>query len=198
MKSIRVLLIAALSPVLALALAAQTPGPVLPSPTPGAATSSAPAFSAPLQTARIATHNSRVSVVVHGPQGEIQAFTLRNGIAVSLPPGLGTRLQSSITKGVRVQVSGIQQVIAGQTELIVRSITANGQTFIASPPAPDQGPRIAGGAPPPAGLQGPGDPRGRRGAGLPRRHPTEPLRHRLLPLVRVLRLLPLSCRGTMS
>jgi hypothetical protein len=162
MKSTRTFLILALSPALVVAAAAQVPPPAPPPPPPGA--------SVPQQPGVTATHNSRVSAVVYGPQGEIQAFTLRNGIAVSLPPDLGMRLQSSVIKGTRVQVSGIQQVIAGQTDLIAQSITANGQTFVAAPATPDREPGIAGGTPPPpppAGPQGPRGPRGRRGPVAP-------------------------------
>jgi hypothetical protein len=170
MKSTRIFLIAALSPALVLAAAAQAPPPAPPPPPPGAAPPLPPAASVPVQQGVTATHNSRVNAVVYGPQGEIQAFTLRNGIAVSLLPDVGMRLQSSVIKGTRVQVSGIQQVIAGQTSLIAQSITANGQTFVAAPATPDLGPGIAGGTPPPpppAGPQGPRGPRGRRGPGAP-------------------------------
>jgi hypothetical protein len=170
MKSTRIFLIAALSPALVLAAAAQAPLPAPPPPPPGAAAPPPPpAALVPVQQGVTATHNSRVNAVVYGPQGEIQAFTLRNGIAVSLPPDVGMRLQSSVIKGTRVQVSGIQQVIAGQTSLIAQSITANGQTFVAAPATLDLGPGIAGGTPPPpppppppAWPQGP---RGRRGPG---------------------------------
>jgi hypothetical protein len=172
MKSTRIFLIAALSPALVLAAAAQAPPQAPPLPPPGAAAPpSPPAASTPLQSGVTATHNSRVNAVVYGPQGELQAFTLRNGVAVSLSPDLGMRLQSSVIKETRVQVSGIQQVIAGQTSLIAQSITANGQTFVAAPATPDQGPGISGGTPPPppppAEPQGPRGPRGRRGPGAP-------------------------------
>jgi hypothetical protein len=222
MKSTRIFLIAALSPALVLAAAAQAPPPAPPPPPLGEAAPPPP--SVPVQQGVTATHNSRVSAVVYGPQGEIQAFTLRNGIAVSLPPDVGMRLQSSVIKGTRVQVSGIQQVIAGQTSLIAQSVTANGQTFVAAPATPDLGPGIAGGAPPPppppAGPQGPGGPRGRRGPGVAPPPPPNgaPLRHLLrlarAPLLhhrrqteqhhRLLRLsvqplhLHLRCRGAIS
>jgi hypothetical protein len=173
MKSNRIFLIAAFTPALVLAAVAQTPPPSPPPPPPGPAAPlqppTAPAF---VQTGVPATHSSRVSAVVYGPQGEIQGLTLRNGVSVSLPPDLGMRLQSSVIKGARVQVNGTQQVVAGQTSLIAQSITANGQTFIATQPAPDRGPGIAGGVPPPlppppAGPQGPGGPRAWRGPGGP-------------------------------
>ncbi|MBB5345090.1 hypothetical protein [Tunturibacter empetritectus] len=172
MKSTRIFLIAALSPALVLAAAAQAPPPAPPPPPPGAAAPPPPpGASVPVQQGVTATHNSRVNAVVYGPQGEIQAFTLRNGIAVSLPPDVGMRLQSSVIRGTRVQVSGIQQVIAGQTSLIAQSITTNGQTFVAAAPAPpDLGPGVARGTPPPpppAGPQGPRVPRGRRAPGAP-------------------------------
>jgi len=160
MESTRIFLIAALSPALVLAAAAQAPPPPPPP----------PAASVPAQQGVTATHNSRVNAVVYGPQGEIQAFTLRNGIAVSVPPDIGMRLQSSVIKGMRVQVSGMQQVIAGQTSLIAQSITANGQAFVAAPPTPDEGPGIAGGTPPPPpppSTAWPQGPRGPRGPGAP-------------------------------
>jgi hypothetical protein len=150
MKFIRILLIVALSPALVLVAAAQAPPPAPPPLSPGAAAPPPPpAPAAPLRAGITTTHNGRVSAVVYGLQGEIQAFTLRNGVAVSLSPDLGMRLQSSVIKGTRVQVSGIQQIIAGQTDLIAQSITANNQTFVAAPATPDRGPGIAGGTPAP-------------------------------------------------
>jgi hypothetical protein len=172
MKSIRILLLAALSPTVVLAAAAQAPPPAPPPPPPGvAAPPPPPAASMPLQPGMSAIHSSRVSAVVYGPQGEVQAFTLRNGIAVSLSPDLGMQLQSSVIKGTRVQVSGTQQVIAGQTSLIAQSITANGQTFVAVPPTPDRGPGLAVGTPPPP--VAPQGPRGPRGPGAPPPPPSD-------------------------
>ena len=146
----RIILIAALTPVLALTAGAQTPAPPSPPPAPGAA-APPPALAAPAPTqfGVPATYSSRVSAVVYGPRGEVQALTLRNGVAVSLPPDFGARLQSSVVRGARIQVSGTRQVIAGQTSLIAQSVTANGQTFIAAAPAADQGPAAAGATPPP-------------------------------------------------
>jgi hypothetical protein len=172
MKFTRMFLIVALSPAFVLAVAAQAPPPAPPPPPiEGAAPPPPPTASTPLQSSVAATHNGRVSAVVYGPQGEVQAFTLRNGVAVSLSPDLEMRLQSTVIKGTRVQVSGMQQVIAGQTSLIAQSITVSGQTFVAAPPISDQGPGIAGGIPPPppppAGPQGPGGPRDRRRPGAP-------------------------------
>jgi hypothetical protein len=174
MKSTRIFLIVALSPALVLAAAAQAPPPAPPSPPPGAAAAlPLSTASGPVQQGVIATHNSRVNAVVYGPQGEIQGFTLRNGIAVSLPPDVGMRLQSSVIKGTRIQVSGKQRVIAGQTSLIAQSITANGQIFASAPATPDRGPGIAGGTPPPppppppGGPQEPRGPRAHRGPGVP-------------------------------
>jgi hypothetical protein len=175
MKSNRLFLIATLSSALALAAIAQTPSPAPPLPPPDAVAPPAPPAvpsAAPIQSGAPATHSSRVSAVIYGPQGEVQAFTLRDGVAVTLSPDLGTLLQPTVTKGSRVQVSGMERVIAGQTSLIAQSLTANGQTFVAAPPPPDQGPGIAGGTPPPppplpAGPQGPRGPRSRRGPGAP-------------------------------
>ena len=175
MKPNHIFLIAVLGPAIVLsAAAAQTPVSGPPPPLPGAAAPPPPppVVSATAQSEVPATHNSRVSAVVYGPQGEVQALTLRNGVSVSLPPDLGIRLQSSVTKGARVQVSGTQQVIAGQTSMLAQSITANGQTFIATQPTPDRGAGVAGGAPPPpppppAGPNGPRGPRGRRGPAGP-------------------------------
>jgi len=159
-----IILIAALTPVLALTAGAQTPAP--PPALPGATAPTPPlATSAPMQSGVPATYSSRVSAVIYGPQGEVQALTLRNGVAVSLPPDFGVRLQSSVIRGARIQVSGTLQVIAGQTSLIAQSITANGQTFIAAAPAPDQGPGTAGAAPPPPPPLG--GPRGAHGPGAP-------------------------------
>jgi len=152
MKSSRLFLIAALSPALALAAVAQTPAAPPPPPPPGAGappplpTTPMPA---PIQPGSPASHSSSVNAVVYGPQGELQALTLRDGVAVTLSPELSVRLQSAVTKGARVQVSGMERVIAGQTSLVVQSLTANGQTFVATPLAPEQGPGIAGGTPPP-------------------------------------------------
>jgi hypothetical protein len=164
MKSNRLYLIAALSPILVLAAAAQTPPP------PPVDVSAPPAPSTvQVQGELPATHISRVNAVAYGPEGEVVALTLRNGVAVTLTPDLGMQLQSSVSKGTRIQVSGLQRVIAGQTSLIAQSLTANGQTFVAAPPTPPERPDIVGGAPPrpPAGALGPGGPRGPRGQGAP-------------------------------
>ena len=104
-----------------------------------------------------ATYSSRISAVVYGPQGEVQALALRNGVAVSLPPDLGAQLQATLVKGARVQVSGTQRVIAGQTSLLALSLTANGQTIVAiQPPPPDSGPCCSN--PPRVRLRVPGEP----------------------------------------
>ncbi len=173
MKSNRLFLIAALSPVLALAAVAQTPPPAPPPPPTDVGAPPPPSVTppatptTPIQSGAPATHSSRVSAVVYGPQGEVQALTLRDGVAVTLSPDLGMRLQTNVTKGARVQVSGIERVIAGQTSLVAQSLTADGQTFVAAPLSAGQGPGIARETPPPppAGAQGPRGPRGRRGPG---------------------------------
>lgn len=171
MKSNCLFLIAALSPVLALAAVAQTPPPAPPPPPTDVGAPPPPSVTppaTPIQSGAPATHSSRVSAVVYGPQGEVQALTLRDGVAVTLSPDLGMRLQTNVTKGARIQVSGIERVIAGQTSLVAQSLTANGQTFVAAPLSAGQGPGIAGETPPPpAGAQGPRGPRGRRGPGAP-------------------------------
>jgi hypothetical protein len=165
MKPNHVLLITALSPVLALAASAQNPS--VPPPLPPAAYGASP-----LGTA--ATYSSRISTVVYGPQGEVQALALRNGVAVSLPPDLGAQFQTPIVKGTRVQVSGTQRVIAGQTSLLAQSLTANGQTMVASqPPTPDRG-AAAAAPPPPPGPPGPRGPAARRDPGGPPPLPPPP------------------------
>ncbi len=132
MKPHHVLLITALSPLPILAARAQI------SPAPPSAAHGASPMGIP------ATYSSRISAVVYGPQGEVQALALRNGVAVSLPPDLGAQLQATLVKGARVQVSGTQRVIAGQTSLLALSLTANGQTIVAiQPPPPDSGPPAA-------------------------------------------------------
>jgi hypothetical protein len=105
MKPDHALLITVLSPVLALAATAQNPPapPPLPSAAYGASTMGA-----------AATYSSRIRTVVYGPQGEVQALALRNGVAVSLPPDLGAQLQTAIVKGSRVQVSGTQESSPGK------------------------------------------------------------------------------------
>lgn len=172
MKSSRLFLIAALSPALALAAVAQTPA----APPPPDAVAPPPQPTTPptmaIQSGAPATYSSRVTAVIYGPQGEVQALTLRDGVAVTLSPDLGARLQSAVTKGARIQVSGMERVIAGQTSLVAQSLTANGQTFVAMPTAPGQGSGMAGGSPPPpppppAGPPGPRGPRGRLGPGAP-------------------------------
>jgi hypothetical protein len=164
MKPNHALLITALSPVLALAASAQNPS--APPPPPPAAYGGSPMSTA-------ATYSSRISAVVYGPQGEVQALALRNGVAVSLPPDLGAQLQTAIVRGTRVQVSGTQRVIAGQTSLLAQSLTANGQTMVASqPPTPDRG--AAAAAPPPPGPPGPRGPAARRGPGGPPPPPPPP------------------------
>jgi hypothetical protein len=167
MKSTRLYLIAALSPILALTAAAQVPPPA-PLPPPADASAPPPPMSQ-MQGGSPATHSSRVTAVIYGSQGEVQALTLRNGVAVTLTPDLGTRLQSGVTKGTRVQVSGLERVIAGQTSLVAQSLTANGETFIAAPTPAQARPEIAGGTPPPppAGPLGPGGPCGRLGPSAP-------------------------------
>jgi hypothetical protein len=156
MKPNHALLITALGTALALAASAQNP---------------AAYGGSPMGTA--ATYSSRISAVVYGQQGEVQALALRNGVAVSLPPDLGAQLQTAIVKGTRVQVSGTQRVIAGQTSLLAQSLTANGRTMLASqPPAPDRG--AAAVAPPPPGTPGPRGPAARRGPGGPPPSPPPP------------------------
>ena len=167
MKPNHLYFIAAISPILTLAAAGQAPPP--------AADVTAPQSSLPtaqLQAGTPARHSSRVSAVVYGPQGEVEAITLRDGAAVALTPELGMRVQSSVTKGTPVQVSGMQRVISGQTSLIAQSLSANGQTFVATTPVPDPSVGRAGGMlpPPPAPLAGPPDPRDPRigrGPGAP-------------------------------
>ena len=154
MKPNHALLTIALSPLLTLAANAQEPS-APPPPPPGA--------SAPSPFGGAATYNSRISMVVYGAQGELQAFALRNGVAVSLPLDLGAQLRASLVRGARVQVSGTQRVIAGQTSLLAQSVTANGQTMVAGqPPTADAPP-----PPPPPGPSGPGVPPARRGPGGP-------------------------------
>jgi hypothetical protein len=163
MKPNHALLMTALIPVLTLAASAQNPSAP---PPPGA-------FAASLM-ATTAIYKSRISTVVYGPQGEVQALVLRNGVGVSVPPDLGAQLQASIVRGARVQVSGTKRVIAGQTSLLAQSVTENGQTMVASqPPSQDRGPAAA--PPPPPGPPGPRGPADRRGpAGPPPPPPGSP------------------------
>lgn len=95
-------------------------------------------------------HTSRISAVVYGPQGELQAIVLRDGIAVSVPPDLGLRLRPAIARGTRVQVSGSQQYINGQPMMAAQSVLANGQSFVASQPPQSFGAGPAVNPPPPA------------------------------------------------
>jgi hypothetical protein len=146
MKPNHALLMTALIPVLTLTASAQN--------------SSAPppaAFAMP-PMATSAIFKSRIITVVYGPQGEVQALALQNGVAVSVPPDLGAQLQGSIVRGARVQVSGTKRVIAGQTSLLAQSVTEDGRTMVASPaaapPPPPQGP---------PGARGPADRRGPSG-----------------------------------
>jgi hypothetical protein len=165
MKPNHALLIPALSLVLALAASAQNPS--VPPPLPPAAYGASP-----LGTA--ATYSSRIRTVVYGPQGEVQALALRNGVAVSLPPDLGAQFQTPIVKGTRVQVSGTQRVIAGQISLLAQSLTANGQTMVASQlPTPDRG-TAAAPPPPPPGPPGPRGAAARRDPGGPPPPPPAP------------------------
>ena len=168
MKSNRFFLIAALSPAIALAAAAQTP-PLAPLPSQTGAVAPPPPPATSLQAGTPGTLSSRVNAIVYGPQGEIQALTLRDGVAVTLSPDLGMRLQSNVAKGTHVQVSGVERVIAGQRSLLAQSLTVNGQTFVSTPTTPAPGPGMAGGPSPPpmADPQGPRGPRGRRGPGAP-------------------------------
>lgn len=166
-------LVAALSPALAWSVFAQTPPPVprqTPPPAPSLSSPQPlPAGAAPqLESGGTVRHSGRVSSVVYGPQGEMQAFTLRDGVAVNVPPELAARLQSLVSRGSRVHVVGTQRMNAGQASLIAESITANGQTFVASPPLADRAPSklnpdaaMAAGAPPPP--PPPPDPRAPRG-----------------------------------
>ena len=177
MKPNRIFFLAALSPALILAAVAQNPVPPPLPAAPGALASPSARELVPQQGA-FATRSSRVNAVVYGPQGEVQALVLRDGVAVNLPPDLGMRLHAGIAKGVRVQVSGTQQVIAGQTSLMAQSVTANGQTFVATQPLPDRGPGLAGNGPPPPPPGGPGalrGPRGRRDPGGPPPPPDRPV-----------------------
>lgn len=159
------LIVTALSPVLTLAARAQSSS-ATPPPSPSSVAQSS--------TGTAATYNSRISAVVYGPQGEIQALTLRNGVAVSLPPDLGTQLQTAIARGSRVQVSGTQRVIAGQTSLLAQSLTANGQTVIASQPPAPGGAAAAALPPPPPGPPGPRGPAVRPAPGGPPPPPPPP------------------------
>lgn len=169
-------LIAALSPILTLAAAGQAPPPAPPPPPADLSAPQPPSPVRQVQAGVPATHSSRVNAVVYGPQGEVQALTLRNGVAVALAPDLGMRLQANVTKGSRAQVSGMERVVAGQTSLVAQSVTANGRTFVAGAPLPDRDPALAGGTPPPppAPPAGPPDPRAPRPHGGPGAPPPPP------------------------
>src|SRR5580698_9470713 len=118
MKLNRVFITVALSSITAFSGVAQVPPP----PSPGAPLAS---------SGQLVTRTSRVGTLVYGPQGELLAMVLRNGIAVTVPPDLGKRLKSAVSKGTRVQVSGIQQVFNGQPRMVAQSVLANGQRFAA-------------------------------------------------------------------
>ena len=154
MKFNRLYLAAALSPMLVLAAGAQ---PAPPAPAPPPADASTPPPPPLLQAGSATTRSSRVNTVIYGPQGEIQALTLRDGVVVTLPPDLASRLQSSIIRGRRIQVSGVERVIAGQASLVAQSLTANGQIFSAMPARPGT---VVGITPPPPRPGGPGGPEG--------------------------------------
>jgi hypothetical protein len=147
MKPNHALLMTALIPVLTLTASAQNPS----APPPAGFAAS------PMATSAI--YKSRISTVVYGPQGEVQALALQNGVAVSVPPDLGAQLQGSIVRGARVQVSGTKRVIAGQTSLLAQSVTENGRTMVASPAAAPP--------PPPPGPPAPRGPADRRGPAGP-------------------------------
>lgn len=92
------------------------------------------------------TRTSHVRTIIYGPQGEVQGLTLRDGVAVSVPPDLGIQLRGVLNRGTLIQVSGQQQAIGGETTLFAQSVTANQQTFASAPP-PTGAP--AGSPPPP-------------------------------------------------
>lgn len=92
------------------------------------------------------TRTSHVRTIIYGPQGEVQGLTLRDGMAVSVPPDLGIQLRGVLSRGTLIQVSGQQQAIGGETVLFAQSIVANKQTSASAPP-PTGAP--AGSPPPP-------------------------------------------------
>ncbi len=80
------------------------------------------------------TRTSHVRTIIYGPQSEVQGLTLRDGVAVSVPPDLGIQLRGVLSRGTLIQVSGQQQAIGGETVLFAQSIVANKQTFATAPP----------------------------------------------------------------
>lgn len=169
MKISRFYLIAAISPALALSAFCQIPQP--PAPAVNVSAPPPPVSGPRTQDGMATSHSSRVSAIIYGPQGEVQALTLRNGVAVTLPPEMGMRLQSNVSRGSRVRVSGIQRMIAGQPSLFAQSMSVNGQTFVAAAAPVDRGPGranpdtgVAAAAPPPPPA-GPPDPQSVAGRG---------------------------------
>lgn len=85
--------------------------------------------------------NSRVQSIVYAPRGEVQALVLRDETVVTLPPDLGSQMGNLISRGTALHVTGQQQLIGGQKQIVAQNIQIGGQNFIASAPAPPPGPR---------------------------------------------------------
>ena len=69
----------------------------------------------------ITAHSSGLQVVVDGPQGSFTA---------SLGPNLSSEVRQSLSPGVPVQVSVIQQTINGKEPLLARKLTVAGKETV--------------------------------------------------------------------
>jgi hypothetical protein len=69
----------------------------------------------------ITAHSSGLQVVVDGPQGSFTA---------SLGPNLSSEVRQSLSPGVPVQVSVIQQTINGKEHLLARKLTVAGKETV--------------------------------------------------------------------
>lgn len=119
------LLAGSLLTITACAQAPQPPPP--PAPVPNAGTS--------------VSDDSRVRSIVYAPRGEVQALVLRDETIVTLPPGLGFQVGSVVSRGTSLRVTGWQQFIGGQKQIVAQNIQIGGQSFVDSAPAPLPGPR---------------------------------------------------------
>jgi hypothetical protein len=85
--------------------------------------------------------DGRVQSIVYAPRGEVQAVVLRDETVVTLPPDLGSQVGSVISRGTTLHVTGQQQLIGGQKQIVAQNIQIGSQKFVASAPAPLPGPR---------------------------------------------------------
>jgi hypothetical protein len=83
-----------------------------------------------------ASDDGRVQSIIYAPRGEVQALVLRDETVVTLPPDLGSQVGSVISRGTTLHVTGQQQLIGGQKQIVARNIQIGSQKFVASAPAP--------------------------------------------------------------